>query len=249
MQKIASRWNTSRCDRILHFFLCPEIRQLFPHFGAIPLPNYTESPGRKRMKIHTGENARKSTTSADIYTNCSFLSLVVVERVLNQHGKGFSLSRTLILFEKTEKMYEKARTSSQRGTWKRYPYKIFAWPCLQVLVVKNKVWNCVWDRDGNCGCKGVKKCRWTIFRRLNRALKFRGRFGAFFKIFVSLPVPFSFWNSKLFGPISFCRGAALTKCGFCNAKPATRRQSAARMTFWAPNTWKRGGTATWRNVE
>ena len=40
-----------RRDRILYFFLRPEIGQFSPHFGSISLLNYTEDPLEKIQKL------------------------------------------------------------------------------------------------------------------------------------------------------------------------------------------------------
>ena len=70
--------DSQRRDRILRFFLRPEIGQYSPYFGAISLRNYTVNP-EKKGKIHW-RNSKKSVETAP--RNCRFLSLVVVERVL-----------------------------------------------------------------------------------------------------------------------------------------------------------------------
>ena len=69
-----------RRDRILRFFLCPEIGQFSPHSGAISLLNYTETPG-ERGKTSTGENSKTNPVET-APRDCRFLSLVMVERAL-----------------------------------------------------------------------------------------------------------------------------------------------------------------------
>ena len=75
--------DSHRRDRILRLFLCLEIGQFSPHFGAISLLIYTVNL-EKSEKKSTGENSKKSVETAP--RNCRFLSLVVVERVLNLRG-------------------------------------------------------------------------------------------------------------------------------------------------------------------
>ena len=58
--------DSQRRDRILRFFLCPEIGQFSPHFGAISLLNCTENlekgetnPLEKTPQKSSGENSPK----------------------------------------------------------------------------------------------------------------------------------------------------------------------------------------------
>ena len=61
--------DSQRRDRILHIFLCPEIGQFSPDFGAISLLNYTEDQEKKWQKS-TGENSKDSKDR--IPWNCRF---------------------------------------------------------------------------------------------------------------------------------------------------------------------------------
>ena len=51
--------DSQRRDRILRYFLRPEIGQVSPHFWALSLPNCTESPGDRGQKS-TGRRSQKS---------------------------------------------------------------------------------------------------------------------------------------------------------------------------------------------
>ena len=71
--------DSQRRDRILRFFLCPEIGQLSPHFGVISSVNYAENP-EKQEKIHRRKFKKKS--SGDGTPKLQISVLGVVERVL-----------------------------------------------------------------------------------------------------------------------------------------------------------------------
>ena len=70
--------DSQRRDRILRFFLRPEIGQFFPRFGAISLLHNTEKLEEKEKS--TGENSKNPVETA--LRNCRFLFLVVVECAL-----------------------------------------------------------------------------------------------------------------------------------------------------------------------
>ena len=83
-----------RRDRILLFFLRPGHEAMLSTFWGHFLTKLHSKPGEKgKKKTSTGENSQKSVKK--LPRNCRFLSLVVVERVLNLACKFQSLGCTL----------------------------------------------------------------------------------------------------------------------------------------------------------
>ena len=78
--------DSRRRDKILRLFLCPEIGQFSPHFGAISLLTYTVNL-EKKDKMHRRKFKNPVETAP---RNCRYLSLVVVESVLTLPKPSFA---------------------------------------------------------------------------------------------------------------------------------------------------------------
>ena len=89
--------DSQRRDRILRFFLRPEIGQFCPHFGAISWLKLHRKPGQTWIKS-TRENSKNPVDQiAPRY--CRFLSLVVVERAVTKIHQKIQTSYFLSIFD------------------------------------------------------------------------------------------------------------------------------------------------------